>query len=59
MLRDLLGCLAPGPELVDAVSRTAGALAEAPPRAREAAAAPFLRLLGLACPDGLLRRAGR
>ncbi len=28
-------------------------------RAREAAAAPFLRLLGLACADGLLRRAGR
>ena len=28
-------------------------------RMREAAAAPFLRLLGLACADGLLRRAGR
>ncbi len=26
---------------------------------REAAAAPFLRLLGLACADGLLRRAGQ
>lgn len=59
VLRDLLDHVAPGPDVADAVSRTAAALAEAPARAQEAAAAPFLRLLGLACADGLLRRAGR
>jgi alkylation response protein AidB-like acyl-CoA dehydrogenase len=58
-LRDLLDHVAPGAELADAVSRAASALAEAPARAREAAAVPFLRLLGLACADGLLRRAGQ
>jgi hypothetical protein len=59
VLRGLLDHVAPDPELAETVSRTAAALAEAPARAREAAAAPFLRLLGLACADGLLRRAGR
>jgi hypothetical protein len=59
VLRDLLDRLAPGAELSDAVSRTAAALSEASARMREAAAAPFLRLLGLACADGLVRRAGR
>ena len=59
VLRDLLDHLAPGADLSDAVGRTATALSEAPARMREAAAAPFLRLLGLACADGLLRRAGR
>ena len=59
VLRDLLGRLAPDPAIAEAVLDTTSALAEAGPRAREAAAVPFLGLLGLACADGLLRRAGR
>jgi alkylation response protein AidB-like acyl-CoA dehydrogenase len=59
VLRGLLDHVAPGPELTETVSRTAATLADAPAREREAAAAPFLRLLGSACADGLLRRAGR
>jgi hypothetical protein len=59
VLRDLLDHLAPAPGIAGTVLDTAAALAAAGPRAREAAAVPFLRLLGLACADGLLRRAGR
>ena len=59
VLRDLLDRLEPLATLSTAVLEAAAALAEAPARRREAAALPFLRLLGLACVDGLLRRAGR
>ena len=59
VLRDLLDRLEPLATLSMAVLEAAAALAEAPARKREAAALPFLRLLGLACVDGLLRRAGR
>ena len=59
VLRDTLSHLAPAPDLAAAVLDTAAAMAAAPPRAREAAAVPFLRLMGLAAADGLLRRAAR
>ena len=49
-LRDTLSHLAPAPDLAAAVLDTAAAMAAAPPRAREAAAVPFLRLMGLAGP---------
>ncbi|MFT8242832.1 acyl-CoA dehydrogenase family protein [Roseomonas sp. BN140053] len=58
-LRDLLHHFAPSAELAGTVLDTAEALLAASPRAREAAAVPFLHLLGLACADGLLRRAGQ
>ena len=57
VLRDALAHLAPAPDLAALVLETAAAMAEATPRAREAAAVPFLRLAGLAAADGLLRRA--
>ncbi|TPG47228.1 acyl-CoA dehydrogenase [Roseomonas nepalensis] len=57
VLRDTLAQLAPAPDLAALVLDTAAALAEATPRAREGAAVPFLRLVGLAAADGLLRRA--
>ncbi|WP_282615079.1 acyl-CoA dehydrogenase family protein [Roseomonas gilardii] len=59
VLRDLLARLEPSATLSSPVLEMAAALAEAPARRREAAALPFLRLLGLACLDGLLHRAGR
>lgn len=59
VLRDLLDRLEPLATLSAVVLEAAAALAGAPARRREAAALPFLRLLGLACVDGLLRRAGR
>lgn len=58
VLGDVLDRLAPAAPLAAAVRDTAAALADAPARTREAAAVPFLRLLGLAAADGLLRRAG-
>ncbi|MDO9712754.1 acyl-CoA dehydrogenase family protein [Paracraurococcus lichenis] len=58
-LQDLLDNLEPHPALVEAVLDVASYLAGASRRAREAAAVPFLKLLGLACADGLLQRAAR
>jgi len=58
-LRDLLAHLEPDPALTTTVEAAADFLSEVGVRQREAAAVPFLRLLGLACTDGLLRRAGR
>jgi alkylation response protein AidB-like acyl-CoA dehydrogenase len=59
VLQDMVDRLAPAPGIAEAVLGSAAALAESAPRVREAAAVPFLHLLGLACADGLLRRAGR
>jgi alkylation response protein AidB-like acyl-CoA dehydrogenase len=59
VLRDLLDHLAPDPGLAQTVHGAAASLAQVPRRDADAAAVSFLRLLGLACADGLLRRAGR
>jgi len=58
-LHDVLDRLAPSPVLANAVRDTAQALAGVGARLQEAAALPFLRLVALACADGLLHRAGR
>ncbi len=59
VLDDLLAHLAPDPALAAPLREAAAALATAPARLREGAAVPFLHLLGLACVDGLLRRAAQ
>ena len=56
-LRDVLSRLQPSPDLQAIVIETAEALCAAPDRRRELAAVAFLHLVGLACADGLLRRA--
>jgi alkylation response protein AidB-like acyl-CoA dehydrogenase len=58
-LHDVLDRLAPSAALALAVRETAETLVGRRVRAQEAASLPFLRLLGLACADGLLHRAGR
>ena len=58
-LERLLKHIEPEQELSGIVSKTATMLSSSSPEVREAAAVPFLELLGVAVSDGLLRRAGR
>ena len=59
VLSDIIRRLSPDPAITSALLNTTAALAGASVRQREIASVPFLKLIGLACADGLLRRAGR
>ncbi|MGZ0247223.1 MAG: acyl-CoA dehydrogenase family protein [Alphaproteobacteria bacterium] len=58
-LERLLGHLEPDAELARLVEDTTAALAACSPALREAAAVPFMEILGIVVADGMLRRAGR
>ena len=58
-LERLLGHLEPDAALARLVQDVTADLATASPALREAAAVPFMEILGIVAADGLLRRAGR
>ena len=58
-LERLLSHLEPDAELARLVQDVTADLATTSPAVREAAAVPFMEILGIVAADGLLRRAGR
>ena len=59
VLSDIIAHLSPEPAIVASLMDAVASLTTASARVREAASVPFLQLFGLACAEGLLRRASR